>query len=212
MLGSSSWKTFRTVVVPQARGAIAAGGLLVFLYVLSDFGAVSIMRYDTLTRAIYSARLFDQSTAVSLGLMLALLAIAIGYGERWFRSDIDDGRQLTGVPRVYPLGRVAPLASAGIGVVIGVALVVPIAVFLACQAEAPADRPRRSPRVSPRLLLRPCCSPSRMRSAGSVSESLRSRLRSSSGRLLCQDSSLLWPSGSGRSKPRGPGCINRFQC
>ena len=131
MLGSSSWKTFRTVVVPQARGAIAAGGLLVFLYVLSDFGAVSIMRYDTLTRAIYSARLFDQSTAVSLGLMLALLAIAIGYGERWFRSDIDDGRQLTGVPRVYPLGRVAPLASAGIGVVIGVALVVPIAVFLA---------------------------------------------------------------------------------
>ena len=35
----------------RSRGAITAGSLLVFLYVVSDFGAVSLMRYDTLTRA-----------------------------------------------------------------------------------------------------------------------------------------------------------------
>ncbi|HDL41689.1 MAG TPA: iron ABC transporter permease [Actinobacteria bacterium] len=130
MLGSSSWRTFRTVVIPQTRGAIAAGGLLVFLYVLSDFGAVSIMRYDTLTRAIYSARLSDQPTAVSLGLMLALLAVAVGVAERWFRSDLDDGRPLVGEPRIYALGRTAPVAVTAVALIATIALIAPVAVFL----------------------------------------------------------------------------------
>jgi iron(III) transport system permease protein len=130
MLGSSSWRTFRTVVLPQTRGAIMAGGLLVFLYVLSDFGAVSIMRYDTLTRAIYSARLSDQSTAVSLGLMLAVLAVAVGIAERWFRSDLDTGRPLVGNSRVYSLGRTAPAAVFVVGLVASVALIAPVMVFL----------------------------------------------------------------------------------
>ncbi len=130
MLGSSSWRTFRTVVLPQSRGAIAAGGLLVFLYVLSDFGAVSIMRYDTLTRAIYSARLADQPTAVSLGLMLALLAVAVGVAERWFRTDLDDGRTLVGEPRIYSLGRAAPVGVLVMVAIAAVALVAPVAVFL----------------------------------------------------------------------------------
>jgi iron(III) transport system permease protein len=52
-LGRGGWTTFRTVTLPQLRPAIGAGGLLVTLYVLSDFGAVTLMRYPTLTQAIY---------------------------------------------------------------------------------------------------------------------------------------------------------------
>jgi iron(III) transport system permease protein len=52
-LGCSPWRTFWKVTLPQLVPAITAGGLLVSLYVLRDFGAVSILRYDTFTRVIY---------------------------------------------------------------------------------------------------------------------------------------------------------------
>ncbi len=56
--------TFR-VVLPQLRPAIGAGSLLVALYVLSDFGAVALSRYDTFTRAIFTSykSSFDRSGA-----------------------------------------------------------------------------------------------------------------------------------------------------
>ncbi len=76
LLGAGTWRTSTTVLLPQLRPAAAAGGLLVFLYVLSDFGAVALLRYDTITRAIYSTRLLDRTTSVTLGLFLAGLAIA----------------------------------------------------------------------------------------------------------------------------------------
>jgi iron(III) transport system permease protein len=68
-LGRSSWVTFWRVVFPQLRPSIAAGGLLVSLYTLSDFGAVSMLRYDTFTRAIYTQYrgALDRSTAAVLG-------------------------------------------------------------------------------------------------------------------------------------------------
>ena len=51
LLGRRPFEVFRTVVLPQIAGAIRAGALLVFLYIVSDFGAVQLLRYDTLTRA-----------------------------------------------------------------------------------------------------------------------------------------------------------------
>src|SRR5690606_37775969 len=45
-LGASRWRTFLTVVLPQLRPALLSGMLLVGLYVLSDFGAVSLLRYE----------------------------------------------------------------------------------------------------------------------------------------------------------------------
>ena len=52
-LGLGGWETFRRVTLPQLRPAIAAGGLLVALYTLADFGGVSLLRFDTFTRVIY---------------------------------------------------------------------------------------------------------------------------------------------------------------
>ncbi|MFQ5878994.1 MAG: ABC transporter permease, partial [Dehalococcoidia bacterium] len=52
-LGYGPWRTFRRTTLPHLRPAIAAGGLLVALYTLHDFGAVSLLRYETFTWAIY---------------------------------------------------------------------------------------------------------------------------------------------------------------
>lgn len=75
-LGKTSVQTFFLVNVPQLRPAISAGALLVALYVLSEFGAVSMLRYDTLTPLAYIqyTTSFDRSSAAVIGVPLLLLA------------------------------------------------------------------------------------------------------------------------------------------
>ncbi len=82
LLGHGPVATFRAVVLPQARAAIAAGALIVFLYVIADFGAVQLLRYDTLTRAIYANRLIDPPIAAALSLVLGVLAILVVLAQR----------------------------------------------------------------------------------------------------------------------------------
>jgi iron(III) transport system permease protein len=58
--------------VPQVWPAAAAGGLLVALYTLSDFGAPSLMRYDVFTRVIHASyrSSFDRTPAAVLAVVL----------------------------------------------------------------------------------------------------------------------------------------------
>ena len=73
-LGDSAWRTFWRITFPLLRPALGAGGLLVALYTLRDFGAVAIMRYDTFTRVIYAQyQSFDRSQAA----LLALIVVAV---------------------------------------------------------------------------------------------------------------------------------------
>ena len=106
LLGRRPAAVFRTVVLPQIRGAVAAGALLVFLYALSDFGVVVILRYDTLTRAIYTNRLLDRDRSVALGLLLAVLAVAVVAAERAAarRRVVEEGTRTRAGLQV-PLGR-----------------------------------------------------------------------------------------------------------
>ena len=53
-LGDSSFGTFRKIIFPLVKPTIVAGSLLVSLYVLSDFGAVSLLRFNTFTIAIFN--------------------------------------------------------------------------------------------------------------------------------------------------------------
>lgn len=81
-LGRPPRDVFRTIVLPQTQGAIAAGTLLTFLYCVSEFGAVSIVRYDTLTLRIEATRLFDRTTSLTLSLLLAVVALTVVIVER----------------------------------------------------------------------------------------------------------------------------------
>ena len=130
LLGRRPAEVFRTIVLPQAAGAVWAGALLVFLYVLSDFGAVSIVRYDTLTRSIYAGRLFDQSQSVALSLLLGLLAVAVVAAERLMgrrRVTTPGGRARRSL--LVPLGRWRWPATALAACTVGASLVAPVAVL-----------------------------------------------------------------------------------
>ena len=78
-LGAGFWGTQFRVILPQLRPAIAGGMLLVGLYTLSDFGAVSILRYETFTIAIYQQyqTSLDRSVAAALSLLLVAIAVAL---------------------------------------------------------------------------------------------------------------------------------------
>jgi iron(III) transport system permease protein len=78
-LGKPPWQAFQSVILPQLAPAMARGGLLVALYVLGDFGAVSLLRFPSLSYVIYLRyrSLVDQHEAVLLALLLVLLATAL---------------------------------------------------------------------------------------------------------------------------------------
>ena len=133
-LGRGPFTTFRKVTLPQLRPSAAAGGLLVTLYVLSDFGAVSILRYSTFTRALYLQyrTAFDRAPAALLGLMLVSLTIVFVVLEA--RAAKDRGGQfgLRGPARPArktPLGRWRWPAAALCSTVVLVGLVVPLTVI-----------------------------------------------------------------------------------
>jgi len=143
LLGRGPVAVFATVVLPQARAAIAAGGLLVFLYVLSDFGAVQLLRYDTLTRAIYANRLIDPAVAATLSLALGLLAIVVVLGQRRVAPSALDARR-QGRPLTVTLGRWRAAAYAYVVALLGLALAAPLAVlgyWASRGAGSGSDRP-----------------------------------------------------------------------
>jgi iron(III) transport system permease protein len=78
-MGRGPLEVFRTVVMPQLWPVLAAGGLLVSLYVVSDFGAVSLLRFDSFTREIYIAyrSSFDRTAAAALGAVLVLVMLGL---------------------------------------------------------------------------------------------------------------------------------------
>ena len=87
VLGRSAMQTFGSVTLPQLNGAIGSGGLLVFLYTVSEFGAVQLLGYDTLTRVIFASRLSDRATSFTASLLLVVLATAVVIGERSRRRE-----------------------------------------------------------------------------------------------------------------------------
>lgn len=130
LLGRSPAAAFREVVLPQIRGAILAGGLLVFLYGVSEFGVVQLMRYDTLTRTIYASRIYERELALSLSLLLGVLAVAVAAGERW-GGGLRQAETVRGTrPLQLSLGRWRPAAVALVAGTAVFALIAPLAVLL----------------------------------------------------------------------------------
>jgi iron(III) transport system permease protein len=78
--GASKRQIIRYVLLPYLRPAVLAGGLLVALYALRDFGAVTLLQYSTFTRVIYNRyQGFRLDEAATLAVVLVLLTgIVIG--------------------------------------------------------------------------------------------------------------------------------------
>ena len=144
-LGDTAKATFGRVLLPQLRPAMAAGGLLVFLYVLSDFGAVSIMRFDTVTRAIYVEyrSTFDRARPALLGLVLVAFTVAVVAAELRLRGRPAPARAVAGTrpPPQVRLGRWRwPAGLAVIAVVLGgIGLPVAVLVYWSAVGSSGAD-------------------------------------------------------------------------
>jgi iron(III) transport system permease protein len=108
--------------------------LLVALYTLSDFGAVSLLQFNSFTRAIYVQynASFDRSVAAVLALLLVVLTFAILLVEtrtrgraRYYRSSSGTVRR----PPVVRLGRWRSPALAFCALIALAALVLPVGVI-----------------------------------------------------------------------------------
>lgn len=138
-MGSSPFRVFVSVIVPQLRSSIAAGALLSMLYVLGDFGVVSIMRVSTFTREIYLRynSLFDPESAAVLGLLLCAVTVSLLILERQTLrgvSSASHGRRgvdttISAEDRIM-LGRWKIPAVIFVGSIVFSALVVPVAVLV----------------------------------------------------------------------------------
>lgn len=75
-LGLTKPAVFTRVILPQVRRSISAGALLSGLYVLSDFGAVSLLNVETLTVSIQNLfkSSYDRGAASVIGILLFFAA------------------------------------------------------------------------------------------------------------------------------------------
>ncbi|MGH3037159.1 MAG: ABC transporter permease, partial [Gaiellaceae bacterium] len=133
-LGRSRAQTFRRVTLPVLRPSLGAGALLVALYTLSDFGAVSLMQYSSLTRAIFVQyrTLFDRTPAAVLSLVLVLLTVVVLLLEAYSRGRGRYHRPSPGSARAaqpVSLGRWRWPALAYCTGIVGFALALPLAVI-----------------------------------------------------------------------------------
>lgn len=100
-LGRTPTTAFLSTSFRQSVPAAAAGSLLIALYVLSDFGAVALLRVDSFTRVIYTSyrASFDRTNAAVLAGMLVILAIVLIILERNARGRTLRYRSDKGVAR-----------------------------------------------------------------------------------------------------------------
>ncbi len=88
MQGATPFEVFRRVQLPLLRPALAAALAVVVLHVLSDFGAVSMLQYQTFTLSIYTQMegRMDHQAAAGLSLVLVMMSLTFLVLERFFRN------------------------------------------------------------------------------------------------------------------------------
>ncbi|MGI8999647.1 MAG: ABC transporter permease [Candidatus Limnocylindria bacterium] len=134
-LGHGPWRTFFSVTLPELRPAITAGALLVALYALADFGAVSLLQFDSFTRAIYVQyrASFDPTLAAVLALMLVACTAGVLLAESRLRGRARYHGSGRGARRSAAIVRLGPWrwpALAFCLLIVALAVVVPIGTIL----------------------------------------------------------------------------------
>lgn len=134
-LGRSPRSTFFGVVLPQLRPSLVAGGLLVALYSLRDFGTPSLMQFDAFTRVIFLQykTSFDRHAAAASALMLVGLIVFILWLEQKARSRAayySRGSAGGRCVKVTRLGAWKWLAVAFCVTLVGLSLVLPIGITI----------------------------------------------------------------------------------
>ena len=104
-LGKNRRYTFWHAIFPQLKPAIGSSVLLIALHMLVEFGAVSILNYQTFTTAIFQEyeMAFNNNTAALLSAVLMVICALIVFGEIFFRGQQTLYNSGKGVTRPYPV-------------------------------------------------------------------------------------------------------------
>ncbi|WP_245410015.1 ABC transporter permease [Pararhizobium haloflavum] len=135
-LGSSPRDVFFRVTLPHLKPALFAGWLVVGLYVIGDFGAVALMRYEVFSYALYTqyAAAYDRIYAAWLALILVALAVSVIWWESRLREGARFARTGTGAGAARRMVRLGPagqsIAWLFITLIVAAALGLPVAVLV----------------------------------------------------------------------------------
>lgn len=130
-LGLGPWRRFLRVTWPQITPALGGACLLVSAHMLAEFGALSFLRVETFTTAIYDQYTgeFNNSAAALLSGVLVLICLPVAFGEAHLRR----GRRVARIARggarplvAARLGWWAPLALAGLAALVALGFAVPM--------------------------------------------------------------------------------------
>nr|WP_281503086.1 iron ABC transporter permease [Ancylobacter crimeensis] len=130
-LGETTPRTLLLVVLPQLRPALAGGALLVMSHMLAEFGALSLLRVQTFTTAIFQEYelQFNSANAALLSGVLMALCLPVAMGEAWVRRDrrlARSDRRTRRDAALLPIGRALWPAEIGLAVLSLAALGVPL--------------------------------------------------------------------------------------
>lgn len=131
-LGLGQLTLLRRVTLPMVRPALGAGIVLVVLYVISDFGAVAMLRFTTFTAAIYyQMGGFDTESAAILSTVLIALTVAVLFIESRSRARqrFYQSGGVPGAPQVIQLGTMRWAALTFAALVLIASFLLPIGVM-----------------------------------------------------------------------------------
>ena len=142
-LGLTKPAVFFRVILPQVRRSISAGALLSGLYVLSDFGAVSLLNVETLTVSIQNLykSSYDRSAASVIGLLLFLAAAIFVSMESFLKGREFESRGAEGFQQQIRRVKNLPLSVATtfvLGLYTFLAVVIPFYVLISRFLQNPA--------------------------------------------------------------------------
>lgn len=139
-LGAGPGRVLLAVHLPRFVPAALAGGLVVGLYVLGDFGVVSLMRFDTLSLALYSSWSQMEQSALLASTLIAITVLIL-VAEGLIAARLPAGRRVAqGAarrPRPVRLGLAAAPVWVGLAALFTLALVVPVGTTVYWLASGP---------------------------------------------------------------------------
>jgi iron(III) transport system permease protein len=141
-LGVGPVSRFFRVTLPSIRFALLGGVLITSLYLLAEYGAFAILRFQTFATAIfteYSLR-FNGQTASLFSLILCLLGVGLLLGEYRLRGRARRVRSGAGgrAASLVRLGKGAPVAVLAVGLVVLLGLGVPVGSIVYWMVRNPA--------------------------------------------------------------------------
>lgn len=134
-LGHGPWRTFFRVVLPQIRPALGGGALLVLSHMLAEFGALSLLRVQVFTTAIFESYelQFDNTSAALQSAVLMVLCFAAAYAEMRMRAGTQRARIGRGTSRRGTPAALGPMKPVVVALLLLLALLslgVPFATLL----------------------------------------------------------------------------------